>query len=399
VCVRAADGKILEEKRWPTRQLREYMCGRAPMNRNRWLWPLALSAFTVAACNLILGNDGVSQWDGGVGAGGHGGSGGNGGKGGSAGTGGSGGTGATGGSGGTAGAGGSGGAADGSAGSGGSAGAGGSGGSAGAGGSGGTAGGSGGAAGTGGSGGAGGSCGSSCCEPSSGPAANADGSLTCYTFAQGSPNNRTFCGYQGTETAYTGGGSGACQTGGLANTDSVPNVGTNPSYFAAFPGPGGGFASGAYCGMCINVTYAGTTLMATVVDECPSASNPECAVGSNHLDLSAALARDLGFGVGSVVGNPTGVTWETAACPISANDGNIVVVWNSSGQAYFQNVVWPVVGVSGATQNNGFWTVNAGATVTLTDLIGHTLTVTMPGVAAFPTAVNLGKQFPSTCTN
>jgi hypothetical protein len=239
--------------------------------------------------------------------------------------------------------------------------------------------------------------GSSCCE-FSGVSASGDGSLTCYTFAQGTPNNRTFCGYQGTETAGPG-GSGACQSGELNFTDSVPNVGTNSSYFAAFPGPGGGFANGAYCGMCINVTYAGTTLMATVVDECPSGSNPQCGVGSNHLDLSASLARALGYGVGSVVGDPSGVTWEAVACPITANDGNIVVVWNSSGQAYFQNVVWPVKSVSGATQTNGFWNVSAGSTVTLTDLIGHTLTVTMPGVAAFPTAVNLGKQFPSTCTN
>jgi hypothetical protein len=241
--------------------------------------------------------------------------------------------------------------------------------------------------------------GSSCCE-FSGVSASGDGSLTCYTFAQGTPNDRTFCGYQGTSTAYTGGGSGACQTGALANTDSVPNVGTNSSYFAAFPGPGGGFANGAYCGMCINVTYAGVTLMATVVDECPSGSNPQCGVGSNHLDLSAALARALGYGVGSVVGDPTGVTWEAAACPITANDGNIVVVWNSSGQAYFQNVVWPVASVGGATQTNGFWNVNPGTQYTLTDLIGHQLkNVEIPGVTPFPTATSLGVQFPSTCTN
>jgi hypothetical protein len=240
--------------------------------------------------------------------------------------------------------------------------------------------------------------GSSCCEPSSGPAANGDGSLTCYTFKQGTPNNKTYCGYQGSETTYTGGGSGACQSqNNTGYTDTIPNVGPPSDYFAAFPGPGGPFGNGALCGMCVNVTYAGKTLMGTIADECPSSSNSLCGVGSNHLDLSAALARDLGIGVGTTAGNPTGVTWSAVACPIptSQNNGNITVVWNASGQAYFQNVVWPVASVSGATQSNGYWSVNAGATVTLTDLIGHTITATMPGAGGG----SLGKQFPSTCTN
>jgi hypothetical protein len=150
--------------------------------------------------------------------------------------------------------------------------------------------------------------------------------------------------------------------------------------------------------MCVNVTFAGKTDMATVVDECP-ASSSACALGSNHLVLSAALARDLGVGVGTMTMAPTGVSWAAVACPIptSQSGGNIVVVWNSSGQAYFQNLVWPIMSISGAIQSNGFWNVSAGAPVTLTDLIGHTLAVTMPGVAAYPTAVNLGAQFPATC--
>jgi len=245
------------------------------------------------------------------------------------------------------------------------------------------------------------SCGgSACCEPTTGPSTTS-GSLTCYTFAQGTPNDKTYCGYQGTSTAYTGGGSGACQTGALANTDSVPNVGTKPQYFAAFPGPGGsgqggGFGNGTYCGMCINVTYAGTTLMATVVDECPSASNPQCTIGSNHLDLSAALARDLGYGVGSVVGDPTGITWKAAACPISSD---IVEVFNgSSTQVYFQNVVWPVMSVkvngAAASQPDGFWQLPAGSgPITLTDIYGHTVTGTLPGT----NGGSLGVQFPATC--
>jgi hypothetical protein len=242
--------------------------------------------------------------------------------------------------------------------------------------------------------------GSACCEPSAGPSASGDGSLTCYTFAQGTPGDKTYCGYQGSETAYTGGGSGACQgTNNTGFTDTVPNVGTNPSYFAAFPGPGGGFGNGTYCGMCVNVTYAGMTLMATVVDECPSGSNPQCGIGSNHLDLSASLARALGYGVGSVVGDPSGVTWAAVACPISSNGGNIVEVFNGgSTQVYFQNVVWPVktVSVNGtaASQPDGFWQLSAGSgSITLTDIYGHTITGTLPGT----NGGSLGVQFPDTC--
>jgi hypothetical protein len=229
--------------------------------------------------------------------------------------------------------------------------------------------------------------------PAAGPVADGDGEFTCYTFAQGTVGDKTFCGYQGSEAAGPG-GAGACQVGQLNESDTVPNVGTNPEYFAAFPSSNPAWGQGAYCGMCVNVTYVGMTLTATIVDECAS-----CGDSVDHIDLSANLARALGIGVGTVNGNPNGVTWVTVACPITSNGGNIEVVWNSNGQAYFQNVVWPVKSVSGGTQTDGFWSVNPGASVTLTDLIGHQITATMPAFAGFPTALSLGKQFPSDCTN
>jgi hypothetical protein len=151
--------------------------------------------------------------------------------------------------------------------------------------------------------------------------------------------------------------------------------------------------------MCVNVTYAGKTLMATVADECPSGSNPLCGVGSNHLDLSAALARDLGFGVGGVVGNPSNVTWAAVACPISSNSGHIVEVFNGSAtQVYFQNTVWPVKSVSvngtAATQPNGYWQLPSGSgPISMTDTYGHTITGTLPGT----NNGSLGIQFPATC--
>jgi hypothetical protein len=242
--------------------------------------------------------------------------------------------------------------------------------------------------------------GSMCCQPTSGPSASGDGSFTCYTFKQGTANNKPFCGYAGSEAAYTGGGTGACQSqNNTAYTDTVPNVGPPSDYFMAFPGPGGSFGNGTLCGLCINVTYAGKTLMGTVVDECPSGSNPLCGVGSNHLDLSASLARDLGIGVGTVVGNPSNVTWAAVACPISSNGGHIVEVFNGSAtQVYFQNVVWPVMSVkvngTAATQSNGYWLLPSGSgPISLTDTYGHTITGTLPGT----NNGSLGIQFPATC--
>jgi hypothetical protein len=216
---------------------------------------------------------------------------------------------------------------------------------------------------------------------------------SCYTFAEGTTNNTTFCGYQGSEATYIGSDTtGACVTGKLAFSDTVPNVGTNPGYFVAFPSSNPAWGPGAYCGMCVDVTYGGTTLMATIVDECPA----PCAGSPDLLDLSANLARDLGVGVGSTNGVPVGgVSWAATACPITSNDGNIVVVWNSSSsfEAYFQNVVFPVASVSGATQTQGFWNVAPGETVTLTDILGHQITATLPG----PGGGSLGAQFPATC--
>jgi hypothetical protein len=226
--------------------------------------------------------------------------------------------------------------------------------------------------------------GSACCAPSAGPAANGNGEFTCYTFNQGTVNNKTFCGYQGNEAGGPG-GSGACQAGALNFNDTVPNIAGNSGYFAAFPS--GTFGQGTYCGMCVDVTYGGQTLLGTIVDECAT-----CGDSAEHIDLSANLARALGIGVGGVIGNPQGVTWKAVACPITSH---IQAVWNNnnsaSGQVYFQNVVFPVKSVSGANQSNGFWSnITNGSTHTLTDMEGHTVT------AAIVTG-DIGVQFPATC--
>jgi hypothetical protein len=226
------------------------------------------------------------------------------------------------------------------------------------------------------------------------PSATGDGEFTCYTFNQGttqvSGGYKTFCGYQGSETSGSG-NNGPCDSGSLAASDSVTNVGTNPEYFAAFPSSNSEWGgTGLLCGMCVDVTYQGTTLLATIVDECATCSSSE------HIDLSSNLARALGVGVGTAPGDVTGVTWKSAPCPVT---GDIVVVWNngdsSTGQAYFQNVVYPVTSVSGASQTSyAAWSpVKAGQSVTLTDALGQTVTATVPS----SNNASLGVQFPATC--
>ncbi len=232
--------------------------------------------------------------------------------------------------------------------------------------------------------------GNTCCGKSSLPAALGDAELTCYTFAQGPQSNTTFCGYRESETAYSDSDAGgACVTGGLAYNDTVANVGTNPGYFVAFPSNDLGWGQGAYCGMCVDVTYGGRTLMATVVDQCTT-----CGNSPDHIALSANLARDLGVGVGSVSGDVLGATWTTVACPVAhSNNGNIVVAWDSTGRASFQNVTYPVASVAGTLQTGGAWIVDAGASVTLTDLVGHQITAVMPTTDGG----SLGTQFPASC--
>jgi hypothetical protein len=228
------------------------------------------------------------------------------------------------------------------------------------------------------------------CQWSGGPAANGNGELTCYWFGQGTSTGggcgsyKTYCGYCGTES---GGGGGTCPTG---ITDSVSNIAT--PYFAAFPSAS--FGQGKYCGMCVDVSYLGKTITATIVDECAT-----CTDSGGHIDLGLSAAVALGVGQGGSTGDPkNGVTWDAVACPVS---GDVVAVFNgSSSQIYFENVAFPVAsataGGATANQQNGFWnfgTLVGGKSVTLTDTLGHTITGTIPTSSGG----SIGSQFPATC--
>jgi hypothetical protein len=227
------------------------------------------------------------------------------------------------------------------------------------------------------------------CSWTAGPGTS-NGELTCYWFSQGTatgqgcPSYKTYCGYCGTQS---GSGSGICPAG-IMNT--VPNTAT--PYFVAFPT--GTFAQGRYCGMCVNITWMGRSIIATVVDACATCPN------NQHLDLSMSAAIALGVGQNGMTGNPTsGVTWQAVACPTSSN---IVALYNNgyAGQIYFQNLVFPIASASAGGRTGmqmfGYWDFGAavsGQSVTLTDTLGHQITGTIPTSSGG----SIGAQFPMVC--
>jgi len=353
----------------------------------------------------IAGSSGGTGNDFGGGGNGAGGTTGNGGSSGGAtgrgGTTGNGGSGATTGRGGTTGNGGSGG----TTGRGGTTGNGGMGGVAGRGGAGGTAGaagvtGRGGAGGTGGTAGTGGSTGrgGTTGNGGSGPTAcnlqnhSGNGTFTNYWFGQGTARDgngyRTACGYYGTESGQT---------------DTVENIASaSPAaatYFVAVPGQNG-FDSKSHCGECVQITgQNGTTLIATVIDECPYGSdggNPACAANpGGHLDVSKTAFDRLGY----PVGNPSGTNWKYVPCPVS---GNVKVRFKSgnNNEFFVENVITPIASVSvngqsASRQSYGAWHVGGAistpATLNLTDMANRSITVTLNGGT---NNQDTGAQFP-----
>jgi expansin (peptidoglycan-binding protein) len=231
------------------------------------------------------------------------------------------------------------------------------------------------------------------------PSATSGAELTCYAFGQGTYNStcpassfssynyKTQCGYCGMETGTTGTDVSDCFDG---TTDNVAYISTG-TYFAAFPT--GSFGNGTYCGMCVAISYMGTTEIATIIDVCPG-----CATG--HLDLGPSLAQKLGLAQGKNPGDPmSGVTWEAVSCPVT---GDIVAVFNDPSQVYLQNARYPITSVSGASQQSPtYWQFGgnaAGNTVTIGDAGGHSVvgTCTIPSTSGG----SLGCQFaaPSSCT-
>ncbi len=242
---------------------------------------------------------------------------------------------------------------------------------------------------------------SSLCSWSQGPSAT-NGATTCYWFGQGTakPNDdyackgnyKTYCGYCGTETGSKPASTGQnwCPINDIA--DAVPNIST--THFVAMPS--NPLGQGKNCGACVEVTYQGVSIIATVIDECPSCASDQ------DLDLNLSAAKALGMNelMGKI---DNGVHWRIVACPtttpIMVNfNGNSASTYLS--QVYFENLEFPIAsatsGSNKATLNGGFWDFGKdmkGQTVTLTDVMGHTVTGTVPSSGAG----SLGVQFSATC--
>lgn len=242
-------------------------------------------------------------------------------------------------------------------------------------------------------------------EPGGGTTSGAtSGTATEYYFGQCSgcfvgSTYKTACGYAGTEPTANG----------FNSVDVVPNAASlspaSDMYFAAIPGASSPdsnptdyttFNTVGACGACVELSANGKTIVATVIDECPISSNPHCSEGG-HLDLSTTAFGALGFNQ-SGGGDPSGLSWQFVACPVS---GDIQASLNSPAQVYFQNTAYPITSVSVNGQAAtltiyGYWqlpTNASGATVTLTDVEGDTVTVMLPTIATWPASTSIGIQF------
>lgn len=213
------------------------------------------------------------------------------------------------------------------------------------------------------------------------------GSFTYYYFGQGTykdPNSgkyQTACGYLGT---------------GNGMTDSVENI-ANPNYFVAIPGQNStNFANNKYCGGCVQLTNGGNSVIATVIDECPQDSNPKCI--NAHLDVSKSAFDRLGY----ATGDPTGTTWKFVPCPVMGNV-KVRVKNGNPNEIYIENLIVPLqsVTMNGSQANRqsyGAWhfdgNISPGATLTLTDVVGRTIVVTVNSTTQGQNQ-DTGKQFPT----
>jgi expansin (peptidoglycan-binding protein) len=131
-----------------------------------------------------------------------------------------------------------------------------------------------------------------------------DGSVTFYTFAMGS--TAVNCSFPITGT----------------DPDVVGHVATGDGqYFGALNTAD--YANSATCGACIEVTRDGTRkVVITVVDQCPTDSNPKCTPG--HIDLSKNAFLQIGEEQEGYLGTGNGasvgaISWRYVACPTTAD--------------------------------------------------------------------------------
>jgi hypothetical protein len=184
----------------------------------------------------------------------------------------------------------------------------------------------------------------------------------------------------------------------IANTGGAKNT-----YFAAMPSDSAGNWPHENCGACVVVTGKnGAKVIATLIDECPTigGANTPCTQ-ANHLDLGtdAFAATEIPAGQPNNGGDELG-SWHFIACPVT---GDIVTLFNNGykGQIYIQNMVFPIAsgtanGKALTQSQYAYWEASgindlSGATLKLTDVLGHTIT----GTVSTTNGGSLGVQFPS----
>lgn len=103
--------------------------------------------------------------------------------------------------------------------------------------------------------------------------------------------------------------------------DVIAHAAGNGRYFGAMNTAD--YDTAATCGACVEVTRDGTQkVVVTIVDQCPTPTNPKCTAG--HIDLSQeAFAQIgsvdegyLGTGNGAEVGS---IAWRYVPCPVTEN--------------------------------------------------------------------------------
>ncbi|WP_437562289.1 expansin EXLX1 family cellulose-binding protein [Sorangium sp. So ce542] len=173
-----------------------------------------------------------------------------------------------------------------------------------------------GAGGSGGSGGAGGSGGGT---TSGAGGSGGDGSGGSCSMPLPSYENGN-----GSATWYTlGSGAVNCSFPVLgSNPDRVAHVATGGGrYFAALNTAD--YDTAAACGACVEVSRDdGRKVVATVVDQCPTGSNPKCTAG--HIDLSKDAFLQIGSAEEGYLGTGNGgakgkISWRFVSCPVEGN--------------------------------------------------------------------------------
>jgi len=217
-------------------------------------------------------------------------------------------------------------------------------------------------------------------------------SLTWYTLSQGS--DEVNCSYPITARGP--------ELVGYVNTGAG-------QYFAALNTAD--YNGSMACGACVEVTRdTGAKVVVTIVDQCPTATNPKCTAG--HIDLSKPAFLNIGTEVEGYLGQGNGaatgvISFRFVPCPVQ---GNVVVRLKEPANIYWNELLimnhrTPIALVEaevngsylpGTRQSYNYWNINGGnlrlpLNVRITDVNGSSI---VANLAAGVLDQDTGQQFP-----